>query len=55
MLRSLAENITIKGEAEVMIELLRCKHTCAYINHYVLAGFESTNEVKYQTFVHAME
>ena len=45
MLRNPAENMTIKGEAEVITEW--------WFN--VLAGFESTNEVKYQTCVHAME
>lgn len=45
----------MKGEPEVTIEWLGCKHPRAYITHCVLAGFESTNDVKYQTFAHAME
>jgi hypothetical protein len=57
MLTSLTENMTMtmKVEPEVTIEWLGCNHLYSYINLCVLAGFESTNDINYQTCIHAME
>jgi hypothetical protein len=57
MLISLTENMKMmmKGEPEVTIEWLGCNHPCSCINLCVLAGFESTNDINYQTCIHGME
>jgi hypothetical protein len=57
MLTSLTENMKMmmKGEPEVTIEWLGCNHPCSYINLCVLACCEPTNDIYYQTCIHAME